>query len=204
MSRLINCLIYHVALARPEPLQNIGGRVHSRRRPAQPDLEPPESGVAQRLGHRLHSVVASRPSSGTDPKPPERKVDVVMDNQQTLDFHPVISHQVADRPAGDVHHPERKTQQHPLAPNPYPGRLTPCSQRSPPPARLMPRGKDSNGLCADVVPGPRILLAGIPQSYDHLHFISLPGAPDEPTSPRGRLGPSSQESEARRKSTWRT
>src|SRR5688572_18772185 len=163
-------------LGHDRPLVRIERRQHVIREVppgiAAPDTDPHpcEFPGPELRDERLETVVPSRRSGGAGPQPPQLQIHVVHDDQQIGEVDLEVAQQLADGVAAEVHERQRLGQQHarraPLRHDRVGRRRLPLQ-----PVTVREQIQDVE---SDVVPGPRVLAARVPQAGDHLH--SPPGA----------------------------
>lgn len=95
--------IQHLVLFSRECLQHIVRRILTRCRSADSDLDPHKLGRPDRVNDRFDPVVASMPTGLFDPKAPQIKIKVVMDENQVVGGQRILTQEAVERRTSDVH-----------------------------------------------------------------------------------------------------
>src|SRR4029077_11343063 len=103
IDRTIKTGIQYFDLCFREHFQYIVCRILMRRRPANSDLDPHKLRCPDRVNARLDPVMSPMPTGLSDPKTPQIKIKIVMDENEVLSGQRKFTQEAFKRRTGDVH-----------------------------------------------------------------------------------------------------
>ena len=95
--------VQYLDLFSRERLQHIVRRILTRCRSADSDLDPHKLGRPDRVNDRLDAVVSPMPTGLFDPKTPQIKIEIVMDEDQVVGGQRKLAQEAFERRTSDVH-----------------------------------------------------------------------------------------------------